>query len=272
VRRPTCWVSNRAHFTSPIYLTVPQALYPLLSQAATILPLVRGHLAEAAPRCSLPLGFSLDLVPILDEELLGYELTPIGIADTCLTLGCKPDGKPVLRKESLTIAPPGALQLVSLDGRTIARAPRELPQRSGRRDLRFPDWPSAAKFAWAELETLFPGAPRRPPLLNPGQNASLERALVAAATRLAQWNPIIHFCGLPNEEQLGYALYGADGGRGELGFRHPDQWTLRWKSQREVVRAAWSMVAPDFPLTKNETATRDFARVQHISAHMKSLK
>ena len=233
---------------------------------------MRGHLAEAAAHCSLPLGFSLDMVPILEEELLGYELIPVGVAETCLTLGCKPDGEPVLRKESLANAPPGALQLVSLDGRMIARAPRELPSRYGRRDLRFPDWPSAAKFAWAELETLFPGAPRRPPLLNLGRNASLERALLAAATRLAQWNPIIHFCGLPNEEQLGYALYGADGGRGELVFRHPDQWTLHWKSAGEVVCEAWSMVAPDFPLARHEAPTPDLANVQRISAHIKSLR
>jgi hypothetical protein len=112
--------------------------------------LVRGHFAEAAGRCSLPLGFSLDMVPILEEELLGYELTAVGDAETCLTLGCKPDGEPVLRKESLTNAPPRALQLVALDGRMIARAPREVPSRYGRRDLRFPDWPSAAKLAWAE--------------------------------------------------------------------------------------------------------------------------
>jgi len=151
----------------------------------------------------------------------------------------------------------------------IAPSPRELPSRYGRRDLRFPDWPSAAKFAWTELETLFPGAPRRPPLLNLGRNALLERALLAAATRLAQWNPSVHFCGLPNEEQLGYELYGAGGGRGELFFRHPDQWRLRWKSRGEVVCEAWSMVAPDFPLAENETATRESSSVQRISAHIK---
>ena len=248
---------------------MPQALYPLLSQAATILPLVRSHLAEAAARRSLPLGFSLDMVPILEEELLGYELIAVGDADTCLMLGCKPDGEPVLRKESITDVPPAPLQLVALDGRMVARSPRELPSRYGRRDLRFPDWPSAAKFAWTELETLFPGAPRRPPLLNLGRNALLERALLAAATRLAQWNPSVHFCGLPNEEQLGYELYGAGGGRGALFFRHPDQWRLRWKSRGEVVCEAWSMVAPDFSLDKNETATRESSSVQRISAHIK---
>lgn len=244
-----------------------RALYPLLSQAATILPLVRGHFAEAARRCSLPLGFSLDLVPILEEELLGYELTAVGDAETCLTLGCKPDGEPVLRKETLTNVPPGALQLAALDGRTIARASRELPSRYGRRDLRFPDWPSAAKFAWAELDTLFRGAPRRPPLLNLTRNALLERALLAAATRLAQWNPSVHFCGLPSEEQFGYALHGAGGGRGELVFRHPDKWILHWKSNGEVVRETWSIIANVFPFASNETATGDAGGAQCLRGH-----
>jgi len=251
---------------------MPQALYPLLSQAAALLPVVRENLVEAAVHCSVPLGFSLDMVPILEEELLGYELIPVGVAETCLTLGCKPDGEPVLRKECLANILPGELKLVTVDGQTIARASRELPSRSGRRDLRFPDWSSAAKFACTELETLFPGAPRRPPLLNLGPNASLERALLAAATRLAQWSPIIHFCGLPNEEQLGYALYGADGGRGELVFRHPGQWWLHWKSACEVVRETWSVIAPDLPLARHEAPTPDLANVQRISAHIKSLR
>jgi hypothetical protein len=138
--------------------------------------------------------------------------------------------------------------------------------------LRFPDWPSAARFACTELETLYPGAPRRPPRLNPGQNASLEQALLAAATWLAQWNPIIHFCGLPNEEQFGYALYGAGGGHGELVFRHPDKWTLHWKSNGEVVRETWSVAAPDRSLTRHEAATRDAPDVQRISADIKSLR
>lgn len=251
---------------------MPRVHYPQLSQAAKILPLVRGHVVEAAGRCSLPLGFSFDMVPILEEELLGYELIPICAADTCLTLGCKPDGEPVLRKECLASILPRTLRLATLDGRAVARARGELPSRSGRRDLQFPDWPSAARFACAELETLFPGAPRRPPLLDLASSASLERALLAAATRLARWNPIVHFCGLPNEEQLGYALYGAGGGRGELVFRHPDQWTLRWKAASEVVRETWSVLAPDLPLTGSETANNSASEVRRIFAHLKSLQ
>ena len=249
---------------------MPQPLFPQLSQAARILPLVREHVSQAAAHCSLPLGYSLDMLPILEEELLGYELVPAGLAETCLTLGCKRDGEPVLRKESLANAPPGALQLVAMDGRTIARAARALPWRSGRRDMRFPDWASAARFACAELEHFSPGAPRRPPLLNTEPNASLERALLAAASRLAQWRPIIHFCGLPNEEQFGYALYGADGGRGELFFRHPAQWTLHWKSCSEVVCEAWSAIAPDLPLMGRDALTLDARNVHRISARTKS--
>ena len=77
-------------------LLMPRPLFPHHSQAARILPAVRRHFAEAAGRCSLPLGFSLDMVPILEEELLGYELIPVGDAETCLTLGCKRDGEPVM--------------------------------------------------------------------------------------------------------------------------------------------------------------------------------
>ena len=248
---------------------MPQPLFPLLSQAARILPVVREHISQAAAHSSLPLGFSLDMVPILEEELLGYELVPAGLAETCLTLGCKPDGEPVLRKECLANAPPGALQLAAMNGRTVARAARALPSRSGRRDLRFPDWASAARFACAELEHFSLGAPRRPPLLNTEPNAALERALLAAASRLARWSPIIHFCGLPKEEQFGYALYGADGGRGELFFRHPAQWTLHWKSGREVVCETWSAIAPDLPLTAHDARTGDAPNVQPISARIK---
>jgi hypothetical protein len=231
---------------------MPQVLYPLLSQAATILPAIREHIVEAASRCSLPVGFTLDMVPILEEKLFGYELTPIGVAETCLTLGCKPDGEPVLRKESLANPPPGALRLATRNGLVLARGSHELLPRSSRRDSRFPDWPSAARSACAELETLFPGTPRWPPRVNLGPNVSLEEALLAAAARLAPWDPYIHFCGLPNEEQLGYALCDVDGGHGELVFRRPDQWTLHWKSAREVVREAWVAVAPDPPRKKLE--------------------
>ena len=146
---------------------MPQPLFPQLSQAARILPLVREHISLAAAHCSLPLGFSLDMVPILEEELLGYELVPAGLAETCLTLGCKPDGEPVLRKECLANAPPGVLQLAAMDGRTVARAARALPSRSGRRDMRFPDWASAARFACAELScdaAIQPARPTQPPI------------------------------------------------------------------------------------------------------------
>ncbi len=193
------------------------------------------------------------MVPILEDDLFGYELTPLGGADTCLTVGCKSDGGPLLRKECLSPTRHFAPQLATLDGRAVPRDPQAMPSRYGRRDLRFRNWESAAKFACDELEILFPGAPRRPPLFDPRPNASLERALFAVATRLAQWDPVIHFCGLPNEEQLGYALCNADGGRGELVFRRPNRWTLYWNSTREIVREAWTVVAYNLPLVRCES-------------------
>ena len=243
---------------------------PRLSEARHLLPLIRRHLFAAAARH--PLATDLELVPIVEDGLFGYELVPDRETHTYPILGSNAQGEPVLRKECLANAPPGALQLAAMDGRTVARAARALPSRSGRRDMRFPDWASAAKFACAELEHFFPGAPRRAPLLNTDPNASLERALLAAASRLAQWSPIIHFCGLPKEEQFGYALYGAQGGRGELFFRHPAQWTLHWKSGREVVCETWSAIAPDLPLSAHDRVTGDAPNVQRIFARTKSLR
>jgi len=81
----------------------------------------------------------------------------------------------------------------------------------------------------------------------------------------------MHFCGLPNEEQLGYALYGADGGRGELVFRYPDQWSLFWKAPRELVRETWTVVAPDLPLVRREAAIHDAPENHRLSAIVTSL-
>ena len=47
------------------------SLYPRLSQAKDLLPKIRAHLIDAASRHSLPAGFSLDLVPIVEDGLVG---------------------------------------------------------------------------------------------------------------------------------------------------------------------------------------------------------
>lgn len=246
-----------------------QVLYPLVSQAAAILPLVRGHIVEAAGHCSLPVGFSLDILPIQEEDLFGYELTPPGGAETCLTLGCKFDGEPLLRKESLLSVHGAGPHLATVDGKAVADG-TATRSRYGRRDTRFPDWCSAARFAFDELEAIFPGAPRRAPLVNAGCNASLERALFAVATRLAPWNPCIHFCGLPNEDQLGYVLCSPEGGRGELVFRRPDRWTLRWQSARELILEAWTVVAHNLPLVRCQSFAGNEAENARASAQVKS--
>ena len=93
-----------------------------------------------------------------------------------------------------------------------------------------------------------------------------------SASRLAEWNPVIHFCGLPNEEQLGYALYGPGGGRGELVFRHPHHWTLQWKSAGEAVREVWSVAASPADVTREHTPGRGNNNVESMSAHLKLLQ
>ena len=49
---------------------------PRLSEAKTFLPLLRAELLAAAPRHTLPLGLSLELLPIAEDGLFGYELVP----------------------------------------------------------------------------------------------------------------------------------------------------------------------------------------------------
>ena|SRR5204863_6711708 len=55
---------------------------PRLSEATRLLPLIRSHLVAVASEC--PLGTALDLVPIAEDGLFGYELVPDGEAHTYL--------------------------------------------------------------------------------------------------------------------------------------------------------------------------------------------
>ena len=199
--------------------------------------MVRGHVAEAAARCSLPLGLSLDMLPILEEELLvATNHTSAGVAGTVsYVMGCKPDGRAGVARKDSRLCAAGRVEAGDRrwpDGRARCAC---LGYRARAGTIcAFPDWPSAAEFACAELDRLLPSAPRRPPLLNLGPSSVARAGALQEPRRLAQWSPIIHFCGLPNEEQLRLrALRRADG-RGEpFVFRHPDQWTLRWKAGRQ---------------------------------------
>ncbi len=217
---------------------------PRLSEAGNLLPLLRAHLVAAAARHSLPGFVSLDLLPIVDDGLFGYELVPDGEARICLTIGCNGEGEPMLRRTSYGADAPNTLRLASVNGQMVTR---NVPgaRHAERRDSRFPDWPSAVASAWAQLAARSPGRPRRHVELNETAHRFLDEALSIAYSHLAAWDPFIRFFGLPNEAQHGFALHGAAGEHGELISQRLDMWILRWKSPPHAIYEEWSVVLPD---------------------------
>jgi hypothetical protein len=224
---------------------------PRLSEARHLLPLLRSHLIAAASRYPLPTGLALDLLPIVEDGLFGYELLPDRNTHTYVTIGCNAQGEPLLRKTSYGIGAPNALELVAVNGHILSRSERAARYSSQRRDHHFPDWPAAAESAWAELLFLFPGRPRQPVAVREHVHRCLDEALSIAQSHLAHWNPFIQFCGLPNEAQQGYALKGAHGEHGELIFQRPDIWMLRWKAPPQAVYESWSVALPDLDAARD---------------------
>ncbi|MGI8895710.1 MAG: hypothetical protein ACR2HE_08685, partial [Casimicrobiaceae bacterium] len=49
---------------------------PRLSEAKHLLPFLRSHLIAAAPRFPLSAGLTLELLPLVEDGLFGYELVP----------------------------------------------------------------------------------------------------------------------------------------------------------------------------------------------------
>ena len=216
-----------------------QSFCPRLSEAGHLLPLIRGYLVAAAPR---PLATTLDLVPIVEDGLFGYELLPDSETHICPILGCNAQGEPVLRKNWYDAGAPDALHLVAANGRLLSRSERAARYGIQRRDSKFPDWSAAAEAAWAQLLILFSDVPRQAPILRENTHRRLDNALSVAHSHLDRWDPFIDFLGLPNEAQLGFVLSGASGEHGELAFRQPDTWALRWNAPPEVVKKSWSPV------------------------------
>ncbi len=66
---------------------------PRLSEAKTLLPTLRAQLVAASPRYSLPVDTSLDLLPIVEDGLFGYELVPDRNTHTYLTIGYSRKGR-----------------------------------------------------------------------------------------------------------------------------------------------------------------------------------
>jgi hypothetical protein len=224
---------------------MPRSFCPRLSEAQHLLPLLRSHFIAAASRYPLPAGLALDLLPIVEDGLFGYELVPDRKTHTYVTIGCNALGEPVLRKTSYGVGAQNALHLVGVNGQILSRKERASRYGAQQRDSRFSDWPAAADSAWAHLLFQFPERPRQPVAVREHVHRCLDVALSIAHSYLAHWNPFIQFCGLPNEAQLGFALKDANGGHGELVFQRPDIWMLRWKAPPQAVYESWSVALPD---------------------------
>lgn len=222
-----------------------RAFCPRLAEAPHLLAHVRAHLIAAAGRYALPTGMKLDLLPIVEDGLFGYELVPDCRTHTYLMIGCDARGDPVVRKTLYDLATASALQLVAADGRILSRGERAARCPVRQRDRHSIDWPAAAEAVWAQLALQFPGRPRQPLVLRENVHRCLDEAMSIAYSHLACWNPLIQFCGLPNEAQRGYALTGAGRARGELLFQRPDIWMLRWRAPPQAVYESWSVAMPD---------------------------
>ena len=231
---------------------------PRLSEARHLLPLLRSHLIAAAARYPLAAGLALDLLPIVEDGLFGYELVPDRKTHTYVTLGRNVQGEPVLRKTLYGVGAPDTLQLVAVNGHILSRSERAARYSTQQRDYHFADWPAAAESAWAHLLSLFPERPRRPVAVREHMHRCLDEALTIAHSHLAHWNPFIQFCGQPNEAQHGFGLTGAKGEHGELVFQRPDIWMLRWKAPPQAVYESWSVVLPDADAA-DDSAHRDRA-------------
>jgi len=218
---------------------------PRLSEARNLFPLLRAHLVAAASHHLLPASLSLDLLPIVDEGVYGYEFLPNREAHTYLTMGCNEGGRLVLRKNLYCAEAPSALRLAAVNGRVLSRSELDAWHRIQPRDFFFPDWTSAAQAAWDELADLFPDGPRRPVAIHDAPHQSLDEALAIAHSHLSEWDPLIEFCGVPDEAQYGFALTGAEGQFGHLVLRTPGTWTLRWESAGTALYRQWSAASTE---------------------------
>jgi hypothetical protein len=101
---------------------------PRLSEARHLLPLLRSHLIAAAAHYPLPVGLTIDLFPIVEDGLFGYELVPDRQTHTYVTIGGNAQGEPVLRKTSYGLGAANALQLVAVSVTSFQRRARNALQ------------------------------------------------------------------------------------------------------------------------------------------------
>jgi hypothetical protein len=235
-----------------------KSLCPRLSEARHLLPILRSHLIAAASSYPLPIGMVVELLPIVDNGVFGYELVPNRKTHTFVTVGADSQGQPVLRRTIYGRDAANALQLATVDGCIYPSRDRAEQFGTRQRESRFPDWAAAADSAWAQLLFQFPGRPRQPAMVSDYEHRCLDEALSIAHTHLSHWNPFIQFEGVPNEAHLGFTLRGYGVEHGKLVFQRPDIWMLRWKAPSRAVYESWSVVLPE-PEASGDAAHADRA-------------
>lgn len=224
---------------------MPVASWPRISLAKDLLQTIRGHLVAAAAHHSVPAGLSLDLLPIVEDGLVGYEFLPNRETNSYLTIGCDDCGEPVLRECLYRARPPSPVRVASVDGRALSQGEKGAGYGPRQRDAILPDWPSLAEAAWIELAAQFPQQPRHSIELNEALHQTLDEALEIAYAHLAQWDPCIDFCGVPDEALLyGFALTHPDGGRGLLEARQQGEWALQFQCADAAINEEWSIPEP----------------------------
>jgi hypothetical protein len=223
---------------------MPESRLPRLSHARSLLLLVRVHLGRAATHYSLPANLVLDLLPIVEEGLFGYEVLPNRESPTYLTIGADANGKPVVRKSLYCAASPSALRLASVNGRSLLQHEVDAWRRIEQRDTDYPDWMSAAAATWSELGILFPDRPRYPIAIHDAGHAAFDESLATVQLYLGECDPRIDFCGIPDEAQYGFVLKGGRGECGHLVLRSRGWWELRWTSPTWLAHEEWPAMLP----------------------------
>jgi hypothetical protein len=92
---------------------------------------------------------------------------------------------------------------------------------------------------WEELAKLFGDRPRYRIAIHEEGHASFDDTLAVAQSRLAECDPSIEFCGIPDEAQYGFVLKGARGGHGNLVLRSRGSWELHWTTSAIHIDEQW---------------------------------
>ena len=237
-----------------------KAFFPRLSEARDFLPFLRAALAAASGRHTLPDGFLLDLIPIVEQGVFGYEMLPDQESCDYLTIGRDEKARPLLRRSLYRHDSATVLRLATFKGRVIAHRNFDRPNRVQCCDVTFADWDTAAEAAWSEFDALFPNVPRGSIKINDDGSRSLDDALDVANAHLVAWDPCIDFCGVPGEAQYGFALLRRAGECGQLALRTPTSWELQWEAAGRVVHRQWlaiSQSSPPRPWASGSTDVED---------------